>query len=81
MPYGNFYYGKSGFQYKKSGGAGVRRNNALGLITGTPADVNNKYVPGAGVGASSIANRRAKLIRATTCYSNGQKCGFFTLFK
>lgn len=29
--------------------------------------VHNKYVHGAGVGASSIANRRAKLMRATSC--------------
>jgi len=30
-------------------------------------NINNTYIPGAGVGASSIANRRAKMIRSTNC--------------
>lgn len=30
-------------------------------------NLNNTYVPGSGVGASNIATRRAKLIRATSC--------------
>lgn len=34
---------------------------------------NNRYIPGSGVGATSIATRRAKLIRATSC-SSGQFC-------
>ena len=66
MPNGSFWVGKGGkggFSYKKSGGAGGRRNFAIGLITNQPADVNNTYVSGAGVGASSIATRRAKLHR------------------
>lgn len=67
MPYGNFYVGKGGFQYKRSGGGGNRKNPPFGLITGVYADVNNTYVPGAGVGASSIATRRAKLLRSTIC--------------
>lgn len=67
MPNGNFWVGSGGFNYKRSGGAGGRRNFSLGAITNQPADVNNKYVPGAGVGASSIANRRARLIRSTSC--------------
>ena len=67
MPNGSFWVGKGGFSYKKSGGAGGRRNFAIGLITNQPADINNTYVPGAGVGASSIATRRAKLIHATSC--------------
>lgn len=70
MTYGNFYVGKSGFQYKSAGGGGGRRNFPLGLITGVPANVNNKFVPGAGVGASSTATRRAKLIHATICSGN-----------
>ena len=74
MPNGNFYVGKGGFSYKKSSGAGGRRNRPFGLITGIPANVNNKYVPGSGVGASSVANRRAKLNRATSCNAN-QQCG------
>ena len=65
MPYGNFYVGKGGFQYKRSGGGGNRKNPPIGLITGAYANVNNTYVPGAGVGASSIATRRAKLLRST----------------
>jgi hypothetical protein len=69
MPNGNFWVGSGGFNYKRSSGAGGRRNFSLGLITNQPADVNNTYVPGAGVGASSIANRRAKLIRSTSCTS------------
>ena len=70
MPYGNFYVGKSGFKYKKQTAGGSRYNNPIGVITGVPADVNNKYVPGAGVGASSIATRRAKLNHATLCTGN-----------
>jgi hypothetical protein len=65
MPNGSFWVGKGGFNYKRSGGGGNRRNFALGLITNQPADVNNTYVPGAGVGASSIATRRAKMRQAT----------------
>jgi len=78
MPYGNFYYGKGGFQFKKMTGGGARRNFAIGAICNQPQDIYNSYVPGAGVGGTSIATRRAKLIRATKCY-NGHKCGrFFT---
>jgi len=65
MPNGSFWVGKGGFNYKKSNGAGGRRNFALGLITNQPADVNNTYVAGAGVGASSIATRRARMLHAT----------------
>ena len=64
MPYGNFYYGKTGFFYKKSGATGARYNPSLGAICNQPQDVNNRYVPGAGVGASSVAQRRAKLIHS-----------------
>jgi hypothetical protein len=76
---GQFYVGKGGFAYKKNTGSGVRRVLPIGLITGTPADVNNKYVPGAGVGGQSIAVRRAKLINATSC-NNDQKCGRFATY-
>jgi probable HAF family extracellular repeat protein len=65
MPNGSFWVGKGGFNYKRSGGGGGRRNFALGLITNQPADVNNTYVVGAGVGASSRATRRAKMLHAT----------------
>jgi hypothetical protein len=64
MPYGNFYYGKTGFFYKKSGAIGARYNPSLGAICNQPQDINNRYVPGSGVGASSTAQRRAKLIQA-----------------
>ena len=67
MPNGSFWVGKGGFNYKRSGGAGNRRNFSIGAITNQPADVNNTYVSGAGVGASSIATRRAKLNHATRC--------------
>jgi hypothetical protein len=73
MTNGNFYVGRGGFAYKKSSGAGGRRNQPLGLITGIPANVNNKYVPGSGVGASNIGTRRAAFIRATSCNST-QHC-------
>jgi hypothetical protein len=76
MPYGNFYYGKGGFQYKKMSGGGGRRNFAVELMDNQPHSIYNSYVPGAGVGATSIASRRAKLIRATKC-SSGYKCGRF----
>ena len=70
MTNGSFWVGKGGFNYKRMGGGGNRRNFALGAITGVPADVNNTYVPGSGVGASSISNRRAKLNHATICTAN-----------
>jgi hypothetical protein len=73
MPYGNFYYGKDGFQYKKNSGGGVKRNYSLDLMSNQPQELNNKYVPGSGVGATNISNRRAMLNHATSCY--GYKCG------
>lgn len=78
--FGQFWYGGSigfpGFLYKRNGGAGGRKNPAYGLITGQPQDIWNKYIPGSGVGGSSIATRRAKLRHATVC--NGtQTCGRF----
>jgi hypothetical protein len=76
MPNGNFYYGKGGFAFKKMGGGGNHRTFPLSLMANQPYDFNNRYVPGSGVGASSIATRRAKLIRSTICYS-GQRCGRF----
>jgi hypothetical protein len=75
---GQFYYGKSGFSFKRSSGGGTHRTFPLGLITGTPADVFNKYVSGAGVGAQSTAVRRSKLRSATIC-NQQQPCGRFIL--
>lgn len=62
--------------YKNSGGGGFLRNFALELISNKTYDIDNRYRPGAGVGATSIATRRAKLIRATNC-SGGVRCGRF----
>jgi hypothetical protein len=76
MTYGNFYFGKDGFLYKKNQKVGVRWNPPLGLICNQPQNVWNKYISGAGVGASSVANRRAKLRIATSCNKN-QVCGRF----
>jgi len=76
MPNGQFWYGPYGFLFKKSGGGGARRNPSYGAICNQPQNVNNKYVPGAGVGGTNIAVRRSKLIRATSC-NKSQQCGRF----
>lgn len=73
---GQFYYGKGGFAYKKNNGVGGGRVLPIGLITGVPADVNTKYVYGAGVGATNISVRRAKMRLATIC-SPERPCGPF----
>ena len=72
--YGQFWFGGSsfpGFLYKKNIGAGSRRStkfNPGGNITcNQPSYLWNKYISGAGVGASNTSNRRAKLINATSC--------------
>ena len=78
---GNFWYGNStnfpGFLYKKNVGVGGRRSTKMapgGNITcNSSTYIYNKYKPGSGgVGASSIANRRAKNRLATVCTE--QKC-------
>ena len=78
---GQFWYGKStgfpGFLFKKNTGVGGRRSTKMnpgGNITCNGYTyLYNKYKPGTGgVGASSIANRRAKNRLATVC--DGQKC-------
>lgn len=68
MTYGNFYYGKSGFFYKKNGAIGSRYNPPIGAICNQPQNIYNKYVPGSGVGATSRFANRAKLIRSTQYY-------------
>ena len=65
MPYGNLYFGKDGFLNKKMGGAGIRKNPVI-KCNGS-IDLNNRYVSGSGIGASTISNRRAKLQRSATC--------------
>jgi hypothetical protein len=76
---GQYWYGKGGFAYKKNTGSGVRKVFPYGLIMGVPANVNNKYISGAGVGGQSLAVRRAKLINATVC-NNDQQCGTFAKY-
>lgn len=44
---------------------GGRPKLSIGMITGIPASIDNKYVPGSGVGATSVSTRRAKSIHAT----------------
>jgi hypothetical protein len=81
--YGQFWFGGStfpGFLYKRNLGVGGRRSTKMtpgGNITcNQTTDIWNKYTPGAGVGASSVASRRAKLRLATAC-SRSQTCGKF----
>jgi hypothetical protein len=81
--YGQFWFGGSsfpGFLYKRNIGSGNKRStkfNAGGNITcNQPTFLWNKYISGAGVGASSTSNRRAKMINATSC-NNNQQCGRF----
>jgi hypothetical protein len=73
---GSLWYGPYGFLYKKKGGGGARVNPAYSLICNQPQNIYNKYISGSGVGASSVANRRAKLIHSTSCNKN-QRCGRF----
>ena len=77
--YGQFYYGKYGFMYKKNTGVGGRRSTKFapgGNITcNSPTYLYNKYKPGgSGIGASSVANRRAKNRLATVCLSKRNSC-------
>lgn len=73
---GQFWYGSQtnfpGFLYKKNVGVGGRRSTKFAAggnsTTNTYQYVYNKYKPGqSGIGASSIANRRAKNRHATIC--------------
>jgi hypothetical protein len=78
MSNGQFWYGGNifpGFLYKKNGGVGARRSTKLTPGGNTTCNgkqyLYNKYKPGAGgIGASSIANRRAKMKHSTICDSN-----------
>ena len=69
MPYGSLYFGKQGFFFKKAATAGNSRI-AFGLNCNAPQNLDNRYISGSGVGASSVANRRAKQRRSTTCTTN-----------
>ena len=82
--YGQFWYGKQvnfpGFLYKRNNNVGGRRSTKFAaggnITTNTYQYMYNKYKPGTGgVGASSIANRRAKNRLATVCLEqNCFKC-------
>ncbi len=79
---GSFWYGKSigfpGFLYKKNIGVGAKKSTKMGpggLCTNS-TNINNKYIPGSGIGGNSIATRRAKMRLATSCNAN-QNCGKF----
>jgi len=74
--YGQFWYGNStnfpGFLYKKNVGVGGRRSTKFtaggNCTTNSSNYIYNKYKPGgSGIGASSIATRRAKNRQATIC--------------
>lgn len=73
---GQFWYGNTigfpGFLYKKNMTVGARRSTKFAaggnITTNTEQYLYNKFKPGTGgVGASSIANRRAKNRLATVC--------------
>ena len=83
---GQFWYGSSvnfpGFLYKKNVGVGGRRSTKFspgGNVTCNQSTyLYNKYKPGtSGVGASSIATRRAKMRLATSCMGENNNCGQF----
>jgi hypothetical protein len=83
--YGQFWFGGNsfpGFLFKKNVGVGARRSTQMTpggtTICNHPTQLWNKYTPGAGVGGTSLAIRRRKMINATSCNKN-QSCGrFFT---
>ena len=49
---------------KRGGGAGIGRVLSIASITAQQGSIFNRYVPGAGVGATGVSVRRAKLYRA-----------------
>ena len=73
MPYGSLYYGKTGFLHKKYNGGGATKTFNKGSLAANGVISESKYIPGAGVGASSFSTRRARIIRATTC-DTGHTC-------
>ena len=74
MSYGSLWYGKNtnfpGFLYKKNTGTGVGITRHRRQITNAQTDIENRYVPGAGVGATSVALRRLKKRMAANCCNN-----------
>ena len=47
-----------------------RKKFSMGMLLGIPASIDNKYVPGSGVGATGVAARRAKYHHATPSKAN-----------
>ena len=70
MPSGSLYYGPNGFAYKKMGGGGVSRIPGVkyNAMCFQPYTLDNRYVNGSGVGANSVAVRRAKRFRSSNCF-------------
>lgn len=68
------------FTAKKA--AGSHRYLPIGLITNQPSSIFTQYVPGSGVGANNISNRRAKLIHSTPktpfCNNKSSILGLYT---
>ena len=65
--YGSMWWGNHGFPgffFKKHGGGGVHRSFVSHQACGEAPQLVYKYIPGAGVGATTIANRRAMRFRA-----------------
>ena len=86
---GQFWYGSTtnfpGFLYKKNVGVGVRRSTKFAPGGNTTCNtyqyLYNKYTPGqGGIGASSIATRRAKNRLSTVCGGENGSCGRFYTF-
>ena len=83
---GQFWYGSAtnfpGFLYKKNVGVGGRRTTKFSAggtaLCNQSTYLYNKYTPGSnGVGASTIANRRAKNRLASVCGGGNTQCGSF----
>jgi hypothetical protein len=71
MSYGSLWYGKNtnfpGFLYKKNTGSGVGKSFSKSLICNKQCSLENKYIPGSGVGASNSGLRSIKRRLAMSC--------------
>ena len=73
MAYGQFWYGTSGFLYKKSYGAGGSKVPASLVNYNQKTNLYNKYNAGNnGIGATSRSVLRAKNRLASTCVQQSQ---------
>lgn len=81
---GQYWFGGNsfpGFLFKKNGGVGARKSTRFApggnIMCNQPTYIYNKYKPGSGgIGANSVATRRAKMIHATVC-NGSMQCGQF----